>query len=76
MITINYTLFAIISTLLNLLFQYLSFLVYVGFASLYVAIFIGTLPDLSANTSLIRSTFSTTHLKIKYMMQKNSSPTH
>jgi putative flippase GtrA len=46
MIAIKYTLFAIISTLLNLLFQYLSFFVYVGFASLYVAMFVGTLVGL------------------------------
>lgn len=46
MIAIKYSLFAVISTLLNLLFQYLSFLVYVGFGSLYVAMFIGTLAGL------------------------------
>jgi len=46
MLAIKYTLFALISTLLNLLFQYLSFLVYSDFASLYVAMFIGTLVGL------------------------------
>lgn len=46
MIALKYTLFAVISTLFNLLFQYLSFLVYVGFASLYIAMFIGTLAGL------------------------------
>lgn len=46
MIAIKYTLFAIISTLLNLLFQYLSFFVYVGFASLYLAMFVGRLAGL------------------------------
>ncbi len=46
MIAIKYSLFAAISTLLNLLFQYLSFLVYVGVGSLYVAMFIGTLAGL------------------------------
>jgi putative flippase GtrA len=48
MLAIKYTLFALISTLFNLLFQYLSFLVYSGFASLYVAMFFGTLAGLVA----------------------------
>ncbi len=46
MIAIKYTLFAILSTFFNLLFQYLSFLVYSDFASLYVAMFMGTLAGL------------------------------
>lgn len=46
MIAIKYTLFAIISTILNLLFQYLSFFVYVGFGSLYIAMLLGTLAGL------------------------------
>lgn len=46
MIAIKYTLFAIVSTLFNLSFQYLSFLVYTDFASLYVAMFAGTLAGL------------------------------
>jgi len=46
MIALKYTIFAIISTLFNLLFQYLSFLVYEGFASLYLAMLIGTLAGL------------------------------
>ena len=46
MLAIKYTIFAIISTLFNLLFQYFSFLVYEGFASLYLAMFIGTLAGL------------------------------
>ena len=46
MIAFRYVLFAIISTLVNLGFQYLSFLVYSGFLSLYVAMFIGTLAGL------------------------------
>jgi putative flippase GtrA len=48
MIAIKYTVFAAISTLFNLLFQYLSFLVYTDFASLYVAMFFGTLAGLVA----------------------------
>ncbi len=48
MLAIKYTLFAVISTLFNLLFQYLSFLVYDDFASLYVAMFFGTLAGLVA----------------------------
>lgn len=42
MIAIKYTLFAIFSTAFNLLFQYLSFLVYTDVASLYVAMLAGT----------------------------------
>lgn len=48
MLAIKYTIFAVISTLFNLLFQYLSFLVYSDFASLYVAMFFGTLAGLVA----------------------------
>ena len=46
MIALRYFLFAIASTIVNLLFQYLSFLVYEGFLDLYVAMFIGTLAGL------------------------------
>ena len=48
MIAIKYTVFAVISTLFNLLFQYLSFFVYSDFAALYVAMFFGTLAGLIA----------------------------
>ena len=48
MLAIKYTIFAVISTLFNLLFQYLSFLGYSGFGSLYVAMFFGTLAGLVA----------------------------
>jgi len=48
MLAVRYTIFAVISTLFNLLFQYLSFLVYSGFGSLYVAMFLGTLAGLVA----------------------------
>jgi putative flippase GtrA len=48
MIAIKYTVFAAISTLVNLLFQYLGFLVYTGFGSLYVAMLFGTLVGLVA----------------------------
>ena len=48
MIAIKYAVFATISTLFNLVFQYLSFLVYTGFGSLYVAMFFGTLAGLVA----------------------------
>lgn len=37
-----YILFAILSTVTNLLFQYLSLSLYNGFLSLYVAMFVGT----------------------------------
>ena len=48
MIAIKYTIFAAIATLFNLLFQYFSFLVYMGFGSLYVAMLFGTLAGLVA----------------------------
>ena len=48
MIAIKYTIFAAISTLFNLLFQYFSFLVYIGFGSLYVAMLFGALAGLVA----------------------------
>jgi putative flippase GtrA len=48
MLVIKYSVFAVISTICNLLFQYLSFLAYAGFASLYVAMFAGTLAGLVA----------------------------
>jgi len=46
MTAVKYIIFAVISTLFNLLFQYFSFGLYEGFASLYVAMFIGTLAGL------------------------------
>ena len=46
MIAIKYTIFVTISILFNLSFQYLSFGVYTGFGSLYVAMFVGTLAGL------------------------------
>jgi len=47
MIAIKYTLFAIISTLVNLLFQYMSFAIYSDFMALYLAMFVGTLAGLA-----------------------------
>ena len=41
-----YIIFAVISTLLNLIFQYFTSLIYNGFLSLYVAMFVGTLVGL------------------------------
>ena len=46
MIALRYTLFALLSTAINMLFQYMSFLIYDGFLSLYVAMFAGTLAGL------------------------------
>lgn len=46
MLAIKYSIFAGISTLFNLLFQYFSFGIYGGFGSLYVAMFIGTVAGL------------------------------
>ena len=48
MVAIKYSIFAAISTLFNLLFQYLSFAIYGGNGSLYVAMFLGTLAGLVA----------------------------
>lgn len=42
----KYTFFALISTIANLVFQYLSFWVWSGFLSLYIAMFAGTLAGL------------------------------
>lgn len=46
MIAIKYGIFAVISTLLNLFFQYLAFTVYSGFLSLYLAMAAGTIAGL------------------------------
>ncbi len=46
MIAFRYVLFAIISTIVNLGFQYISFTVYSGFLALYIAMFNGTLAGL------------------------------
>ena len=48
MLVFKYSLFAVISTGFNLLFQYFSFLLYSDFASLYIAMFFGTLAGLVA----------------------------
>ena len=42
----RYAIFALLSTALNLFFQYVSFALYSGFLSLYVAMFMGTLAGL------------------------------
>ncbi len=46
MIAFRYVLFAVLSTALNIAFQYLSFMLYDGFLSLYIAMFIGTVAGL------------------------------
>ena len=46
MIAVKYTLFAVISTIFNLFFQYLSFWVYSEDKSIYIAMLIGTLAGL------------------------------
>jgi len=46
MIAVRYVLFAIISTIVNLSFQYFSFFAYSGFMALYIAMFNGTLAGL------------------------------
>ena len=46
MIAIRYIIFALISTVVNLSTQWLSFFIYSGFLSLYIAMFMGTLSGL------------------------------
>lgn len=46
MIAVKYILFAVISTIFNLLFQYFSLIFYVGWGGLYLAMLIGTLAGL------------------------------
>lgn len=46
MIALRYTLFAVLSTAVNIAFQYISFLIYSGFLALYVAMFVGTVAGL------------------------------
>ena len=46
MMVVRYIFFAIISTIVNLFFQWLSFSLYSGFLSLYLAMFFGTLAGL------------------------------
>jgi len=46
MLALKYTLFASLSTLVNLLFQWLSFRLYDGMGSLYLAMAVGTLAGL------------------------------
>ncbi|NWF67417.1 MAG: GtrA family protein, partial [Campylobacterales bacterium] len=45
-LTFKYIIFAIFSTIINLLTQSISFYIYEGFLSLYVAMFFGTLSGL------------------------------
>lgn len=52
MIAIKYTLFAIISIFLNLFFQYISFKLYTGFGSFYIALLTGTLIGLISKYTL------------------------
>ena len=46
MLALKYGIFAAISTLVNLLFQWISFRIYAGFGSLYTAMAVGTLAGL------------------------------
>lgn len=58
MIIVRYFVFAVISTALNLLFQYFSFIVYDGLGSLYIAMSIGTLIGFASKYFLTRITSS------------------
>ena len=44
--SVKYVLFAVIATLINMLFQYISFLIYQGKYDFFIGIFIGTLAGL------------------------------
>ena len=46
MIAIKYSLFAVIATGVNLLFQFISFSLYQGYGEIYVAMFLGTIAGL------------------------------
>ncbi len=46
MLAIKYTLFAIISTMFNISFQYITHYLYSDFGALYLAIFVGTIAGL------------------------------
>lgn len=48
MVAIKYSIFALISTIFNLLFQAMSFEIYDGVLALYIAMFMGTLAGLVA----------------------------
>ena len=52
MLAAKFIIFAVISILFNLLSQYLSFLFYTGFGSLYIAMLIGTLSGLVVKYTL------------------------
>ncbi len=76
MLAIKYTIFAVISTLVNLLFQYFSFGVYAGFGSLYVAMFFGTLAGLVAKYILDKKFIFYHKVENKKMMPKNLHSIH
>lgn len=46
MLLLKYSLFAMMSTIFNLLFQYFSFSIYKEFGAIYIALFVGTLAGL------------------------------
>lgn len=46
MLIVHYIVFAIIATAVNLLFQYVSFMVYDGMGAIYIAMLLGTLSGL------------------------------
>lgn len=46
MLIINYILFAVIATVINLIFQFITFSVYDGNSAIYIAMFLGTLSGL------------------------------
>ncbi len=52
MLIFKYVIFSAFSILINLLFQYFSFQIYLGYGSLYVAMFFGTLAGLIVKYAL------------------------
>lgn len=70
-IAIRYIFFAITSLIVNLLFQYISFYIYNGFLSLYIAMFCGTIAGLILKYILDKKYIFYHKPKIKKMMAKN-----
>ncbi len=71
MLVSKYSLFALILTGFNLLFQYFSFLLYSDVASLYVAMFFGTLAGLVTKYILDKNISFAIPQQIRQMMPKS-----
>ena len=76
MLAIKYAIFAVISIFFNLLFQYLSFLIYSDFGELYVAMFFGTLSGLVVKYILDKKFIFIIHQQTKKTMSRSLHSTH